>query len=62
MHLAMMAEEDSRLSDARLALKKTLRINPESFSALRQISAIELQTHEYAKAEVHLKTHAVDPS
>jgi len=55
MHLAMMAEEDSRFSDARLALKKTLRINPESYSALRQISAIELQTHEYAKAEVYLK-------
>jgi len=55
MHLAMMAEEDSRLFDARLALKKALRINPDSYSALRQISAIEMQTHEYAKAEVYLK-------
>jgi len=55
MHLAMMAEEDSRFSDARLALKKALRINPESYGALQQLSAIELQTHEYREAEVHLK-------
>lgn len=55
LHLAMMAEEDSRFVDARLALREALRINPESYSALRQLSAIELQTHEYANAEVHLK-------
>jgi arylsulfatase A-like enzyme/cytochrome c-type biogenesis protein CcmH/NrfG len=55
MHLAMMAEEDSRFSDARLALRKALLLNPESYSALQQLSAIELQTHQYTEAEVHLK-------
>jgi len=55
LHQAMMAEEDSRFVDARLALNKVLRINPESYTALRQISAIEVQAREYAKAAIHLK-------
>ena len=55
MHLAMVAEEDSRFRDARLALRKALRINPDSYIALRQLSAIELHDHEYAEAETHLK-------
>ena len=55
MHLAMTAEEDLRFSDARLALAKALRINPDSYSALSQLSAIELHEKEYAEAEIHLK-------
>jgi len=50
-----VAEEDSRFRDARLALRKALRINPDSYIALRQLSAIELHDHEYAEAETHLK-------
>jgi tetratricopeptide (TPR) repeat protein len=55
IHVSMAAEEDSRFGDARLALREALRLNPESYTALRQLSAIEVQTHQYKNAEVHLK-------
>ena len=55
LHIAMMALEESRFADARLALSKVLLLNAESYTALQQLGAIELRAHDYANAEKHLK-------
>ena len=55
LHTAMLAADDNRSSDARAALEKVLRLDPESPTALRQLGELELQAGDYAKAADHLK-------
>jgi len=55
LHAAMIAVEESRFADARVALGRVLQISAESYNALQQLGAIELRAHEYANAERHLK-------
>ena len=55
LHQAMLASDDNRPADARLALEKTLQLDPNSPTALRQLGELEFQAGEYAKAAGHLK-------
>ncbi len=56
LHIAMIAGEDNRPSDAHTALEKVLELDPKSPTALRQIGELELQAGDYTKAAEHLKT------
>jgi predicted Zn-dependent protease len=55
LHVAMIASEDNRASDARSALEKVLQLDPQSPTALRQLGELELQAGDYAHAAQHLK-------
>jgi|HubBroStandDraft_6_1064221.scaffolds.fasta_scaffold14931_3 choline-sulfatase len=55
LHLAMMASEDDRESDARASLEKVLQLDPKSPTALRQLGELELKHGDYAAAAQHLK-------
>jgi choline-sulfatase len=54
LHLAMLAEEDGRDSDARDALQKLLQINRDSASALSQLGELELIANDSKSATVYL--------
>ena len=58
LHKAMIASEDGRSIDARVALEHALELDPISPTALRQLADLELQAGEFAKAAEHLK-HAL---
>jgi choline-sulfatase len=55
LHSAMMAAEDNRTADARIALEKVLHLDPKSPTALRQLGELELNSGNYAKAAEYLK-------
>jgi choline-sulfatase len=55
LHSAMMASEDNRPADARIALEKVLQLDPKSPTALRQLGELELKSGNYAKAAEYLK-------
>lgn len=55
LHTAMMASEDNRASEARIALQKVLGLDPKSSTALLQIGELELNSGEYTEAADHLK-------
>jgi choline-sulfatase len=62
LHTAMIASEDERPAEARSALEKVLRLDPQSPTALKQIGELELKAGEYARAAAHLKTaHKIRP-
>lgn len=54
LHTAMIAEEDGRSGEARIALENLLRLNPKSSAALGQLGELELKAGEDAKAASHL--------
>lgn len=56
LHTAMMAGEDNRSSDARVALEKVLEFDPRSPTALRQLGELEFKAGDYANAAEHLRT------
>jgi choline-sulfatase len=56
LHVAMLASDDGRESDARLALEKVLALDPSSPTALRQLGELELVAGHYPKAAEYLKT------
>ena len=55
LHLAMMASEDGRYSDAQADLEKVLALDPSSQTALMQLGEVELHAGQYAKATEYLK-------
>ncbi|MGH9501904.1 MAG: sulfatase-like hydrolase/transferase [Terriglobales bacterium] len=55
LHAAMMASDDNRTDDARVALEKVLRLDPRSPTALRQLGELELHSEEYVRAAEHLR-------
>jgi choline-sulfatase len=55
LHQAMLASEAGRKSNARQALQKLLRLNPDSYAALRQLGEMELLGSEYTAAVQHLE-------
>jgi choline-sulfatase len=55
LHKAMIASEDGRSSEARVALENVLALDPETPTALRQLGELELHAGDYAKAAEHLK-------
>ncbi len=55
LHAAMLAQEDSRVEDVRVVLKKVLQLDPKSWTALRQLGELELQTGNYKEAALHLR-------
>ena len=55
LHKAMMASEDDRPAEARVALEKVLQLDPKSPTALRQLGELELHTGQYFRAGEHLK-------
>src|SRR5262249_47243254 len=55
LHAAMLASDDGRESDARLALEKVLALDPSSPTALRQLGELELSASHYPKAAEYLK-------
>lgn len=55
LHAAMIAAEESRSSEARVALEKVLGLDPESQTALLQLGELELHAGEYGKASGYLK-------
>jgi arylsulfatase A-like enzyme/cytochrome c-type biogenesis protein CcmH/NrfG len=66
LHRAMIASEDERSNEARVALEKVVDLDPESAEALSQLGELELQTGEFAKAAHHLalarRLHPDDPT
>jgi predicted Zn-dependent protease len=62
LHAAMLAQEDSRMEDVRVVLKKVLQLDPKSWTALRQLGELELQAGDYKEAALHLKaSHDLRP-
>ncbi|MGC2195093.1 MAG: sulfatase-like hydrolase/transferase, partial [Terriglobales bacterium] len=55
LHSAMMAAEDNRPADARIALEKVLGLDPTSQTALLQLGELELHAGRYGKAAEYLK-------
>ena len=55
LHTAMLAADDNRESDARAALEATLKLNPQSPTALRQLGELELKANHNDKAAEYLK-------
>jgi choline-sulfatase len=55
LHTAMIASEDNRLQDARVALKKVLELDPNSSTALKQLGELELKSDDYKSAAEHLQ-------
>ncbi len=54
-HTAMQAQGDDRPGQARQALNEVLKLDPQSWLALRQLGELELQAGDYANAAGHLK-------
>ena len=59
LHHAMIASEDNRPAEARMALEKVLASDPQSPTALRQLGELELHAADYAKAADHLRAARV---
>src|SRR5262249_34195546 len=55
LHKAMMAAEDERPAEARMALEEVLQRDAKSVTALRQLGGLEFRAREYQKAAEHLK-------
>jgi arylsulfatase A-like enzyme/Tfp pilus assembly protein PilF len=55
LHRAMMAGEDDRSADAQALLEEVLRLDPQSFTALRQLGELELRVGDYAHSAQHLQ-------
>lgn len=55
LHTAMIASEDNRPTEARVALEKVLRSNPKSATALLQLGELELESGNYPKAAEYLR-------
>jgi choline-sulfatase len=55
LHNAMLATDDGRTSDARVALEKVLQTDPKSPTALLQLGQLELDAGKGAKAADYLK-------
>ncbi len=55
LHSAMLAADDNRPNDARHFLERTLEIDRDSASALRQLGELELAAGDFTKASAHLK-------
>jgi choline-sulfatase len=55
LHIAMIASDDNRPSEARTALEKVLALDDKSPTALRQLGELELQSGDYTNAAEHLK-------
>lgn len=55
LHTAMLATDDGRTSDARLALEKVLQSDPKSPTALLQLGQLELDAGNGYKAADYLK-------
>ena len=66
LHKAMLAEEDNREKDARVALESVIRDNADSRIALRQLGELELRSGNYSDAVkyfTHIEAlHADDSS
>ena len=56
LHVAMLASDDGRESDARRALERVLAMDAASATALRQLGELELASGHYPKAAEYLKT------
>jgi choline-sulfatase len=54
LHRAMIASEDNRPADARLALEKVLQLNSKSSTALLELGELELDSGNYSKAAAYL--------
>jgi choline-sulfatase len=50
LHRAMLAEEDNREKDARVALESVIRDDPDSTITLRQLAELELRSGNYSDA------------
>ena len=55
LHTAMLATDDGRSSDARVALEKVLQSDPKSPTALLQLGQLELNAGNGSKAAEYLK-------
>jgi arylsulfatase A-like enzyme/Flp pilus assembly protein TadD len=55
LHTAMLATDDGRTSDARVALEKVLQADPKSPTALLQLGQLELDAGNGSKAADYLK-------
>ena len=55
LHRALLAYEDARFDDARVALEKVLQRNSASWPALTQLGQLEEYAGAYAQAAEHLK-------
>lgn len=55
LHTAMLASDDGRSSDARVALEKVLQSDPKSPTALLQLGQLELHAGDGSKAADYLK-------
>jgi arylsulfatase A-like enzyme/Flp pilus assembly protein TadD len=55
LHRAMLASDDNRIQDARGYLTKTLKLDPNSPTALRQLGELEFGAGEFRQASLHLK-------
>jgi choline-sulfatase len=55
LHAAMIASDDNRSGEARIALEKVLALDERSPTALRQLGELELQAGDYTKAAEHLQ-------
>jgi choline-sulfatase len=53
LHAAMLAVDDGRASDARVALKQVLQLDDTSPAALTQLGQLELSGGDYADAAAH---------
>ena len=54
LHLAMMANEDGRVDEARAAFEKVLATNPGSLTTLLQLGELELKAGNFVKAAAYL--------
>jgi arylsulfatase A-like enzyme/Tfp pilus assembly protein PilF len=54
LHQAMIASEDGRSGEARVALERVVDLDPQSAAALGQLGQLELQVEDYPKAAHHL--------
>lgn len=55
LHNAMMASDDNRPKDARLALERVLQLDPKSPTGLLQLGQLELAAANYSKAAEYLQ-------
>jgi len=66
LHQAMISIEGGETAAARAALETVVRVDPDSFIALRQLGQLELQAGDFADAVKHLsyarELHRNDPS
>ena len=55
IHEAILAQDDGRLSTARLALEEALKLDVSSYIALRQLGDLELAAGNYPSAEAYFR-------